>query len=128
MMTKFTGLRPIFWTENLKETIEFYTHILGFTLLAKNDDWQWASLQKDEVFIMLSQPNHHEKTSGIGFSGSFYFNVETVDKLWEDLKTKAKICYEIETFDWGMREFAIYDNNGYILQFGENVDNIGNTE
>jgi len=31
---------------------------------------------------------------------------------------KANICYEIETFEWGMREFAIYDNNGYILQFG----------
>lgn len=127
-MTKFTGLRPIFWTEKLDETIGFYTQILGFTVLARNDDWQWASLHKDEVYIMLSQPNQHESTSGIGFSGSFYFNVDTVDKLWEDLKTKAEICYEIETFEWGMREFAIYDNNGYILQFGETVDNIGNTE
>ena len=26
---------------------------------------------------------------------------------------------EIETFEWGMREFAIYDNNGYVLQFGQ---------
>lgn len=127
-MTKFTAVRPILWTENMDDTIGFYTQVLGFKLLGRNDDWNWASLRKDEVQIMLSQPNEHEKSEKIGFSGSFYFNVDQVDELWEDLKTKAKICYEIETFEWEMREFAIYDNNGYILQFGQPVDNIGNTE
>ncbi|MBV8328262.1 VOC family protein [Chryseobacterium sp.] len=127
-MTKFTALRPILWTENLDDTIGFYIQVLGFTLAGRNDEWQWASLRKDEVYIMISQPNQHEKNHGIGFTGSFYFNVNQVDALWEDLKIKTEICYEIETFDWGMREFAIYDNNGYILQFGEPVDNVGNTE
>lgn len=127
-MTQFTALRPVFWTENLDETITFYMNVLGFTLMGRNDDWQWASLRKNDIYIMLSQPNEHENNFSIGFSGSFYFNVNQVDDLWEDLKTKAKVCYEIETFEWGMREFAIYDNNGYILQFGEPVDNIGNTE
>ncbi|MDR6920068.1 MULTISPECIES: VOC family protein [Chryseobacterium] len=127
-MTKFTAVRPILWTENMDETINFYTLILGFTLQGRNDDWNWASLRKDEVQIMLSQPNEHEKSEKIGFTGSFYFNVDDVNELWEDLKTKAKICYEIETFEWEMREFGIYDNNGYILQFGQPVDNIGNTE
>lgn len=123
----FTALRPILWTDNLDETIGFYIQILGFTLMGRNDEWQWASIRKDDVQIMLSQ-NDYEKPNGIGFTGSFYFNVDNVDELWEDLKTKAKICYEIETFEWEMREFAIYDNNGYMLQFGQPVDNIGNTE
>ena len=126
-MATFTALRPILWVKNMDETIGFYTQILGFTLMGRNDDWQWASIRKDEVQIMLSQ-NEYEKPNGISFTGSFYFNVDNVDDLWEDLKTKAKICYEIETFDWDMREFAVYDNNGYILQFGQPVDNIGNTE
>lgn len=123
----FTALRPILWTDHLDDTIGFYTQILGFTLMGRNDEWQWASIRKDDVQIMLSQ-NDYEKPNGIGFTGSFYFNVDDVDELWEDLKKKAKICYEIETFEWEMREFAIYDNNGYILQFGQPVDNIGNTE
>lgn len=127
-MSRFTGLHPMLWTENLDETIGFYIHILGFELLSRNDEWHWASLRKDEVYIMLALPNEHENSAAIGFSGSFYFNVDKVDELWEDLKIKARICYEIETFEWGMREFAVYDNNGYILQFGEPVDNIGNTE
>ena len=28
-------------------------------------------------------------------------------------------CYPIEDFHYGMREFAIFDNNGYLLQFGQ---------
>ncbi|MFC5872071.1 Uncharacterized conserved protein PhnB, glyoxalase superfamily [Chryseobacterium arachidis] len=128
MKSKFTSLRPILWTENMDETIGFYQQCLGFTLNERNDDWQWASLEKDEVQIMLTKPNSHEKFNGIGFTGSFYFNVDNVDELWEDLKTKVKICYEIETFDWAMREFAIYDNNGYILQFGQHINEIRSSE
>jgi uncharacterized glyoxalase superfamily protein PhnB len=105
-MSRFTGLRPMLWTENLDETIGFYIHILGFELLSRNDEWHWASLRKDDVYIMFTLPNRHENPVTIGFTGSFYFNVNNVDELWEDLKTKAGICYEIETFEWGMREFA----------------------
>lgn len=123
-MSKFNNLKPILWTDHLEESISFYTQILGFVLIEKNEDWQWASLQKDEVVLMISKKNDHSKFNNIGFSGSFYFNVDDVEVLWTDLKEKADVCYEIETFEWGMREFAVYDNNGYILQFGENVSEI----
>ncbi|OVE61748.1 bleomycin resistance family protein [Chryseobacterium mucoviscidosis] len=128
MMAKFNSLRPVLWSEQFDETIAFYTQILGFTLQERNDDWQWASLQKDKVEIMLTKPNQHEKFNGIGFTGSFYFNIENADELWDELKDKTKICYEIETFDWEMREFAIYDNNGYILQFGQDLHEISSEE
>ena len=127
-MAKFNSLRPVLWSEQFDETIVFYTQILGFTLQERNDDWQWASLQKDKVEIMLTKPNQHEKFNGIGFTGSFYFNIENADELWDELKDKTKICYEIETFDWEMREFAIYDNNGYILQFGQDLHEISSEE
>jgi hypothetical protein len=35
------------------------------------------------------------------------------------LKDHARVCYPIEDFHYGMREFAIFDNNGYLLQFGQ---------
>ena len=50
-----------------------------------------------------------------------YALIEILDELWEKLKDKAKIAYGIETFQWEMREFAIYDNNGYLLQFGQHM-------
>jgi hypothetical protein len=32
---------------------------------------------------------------------------------------QSPVVYPIEDFSYGMREFAIRDNSGYILQFGK---------
>ncbi|MBE9585767.1 VOC family protein [Mucilaginibacter sp. JRF] len=118
---KLTSLRPILWTEKFDETISFYVDMLGFIVSERNDDWGWASLYRDEVEIMLAKPNEHVLYAKIGFTGSFYLNTDDVEAFWLAVKDKVNICYPIETFDWGMREFAIYDNNGYILQIGQQV-------
>ena|SRR6218665_1174833 len=118
----FTFLRPILYTMDIKETIAFYTNILGFELMNYKEEWQWASLKKDQVEIMLGAMNEHIPLKAPAFSGSLYINVSNVDELWEQLKEKVKICYEIENFDWQMREFAIYDINGYVVQFGQSIE------
>lgn len=123
-MVKFETLRPILWTEKLSETIDFYINILGFTCGERNDDWGWAALHKDDIEIMLAIPNAHTPFEKSIFTGSFYIRVNNVEELWESLKDKTNIAYEIETFEWEMREFAIYDNNGYMLQFGQDVSEI----
>lgn len=109
------------WTEDLKGTIDFYVKSLGFTCGEANFDWGWATLWIDDAAIMLAKPNEHTVYDKIGFTGSFYFTTDDVESLWNNLKDKAKICYGIETFPWQMREFAIYDNNGYMLQFGQDL-------
>jgi uncharacterized glyoxalase superfamily protein PhnB len=116
---KLTSLRPIFWTEDVQKTIEFYTSVLGFSTDEVDSDRGWASLSKDGVELMLAKPNDHTPYDKIGFTGSFYFKTDDVDAAWAELKDKARVCYDIENFEWGMREFAIYDNNGYMLQFGQ---------
>ncbi|WP_313808069.1 VOC family protein [Flavobacterium sp.] len=121
-MSKFHYLRPMLRTNELKETIAFYVNVLGFTCGEYNEDWGWAALHRDDVEIMLAKPNEHTPFDKPIFTGSFYINVDSADQLWEQLKDKCNVCYEIETFDWGMREFAVYDNNGYLLQFGHNVE------
>lgn len=67
---------------------------------------------------MLSMPNAHEGDNRPAFTGSLYFRVADVDALWSTLQGRARTCYPLESFDYGMREFGIYDNNGYLLQFG----------
>lgn len=116
---KLHSLRPLLRTGRLDETIDFYTKVLHFTLAARNDEWGWASLHKDEVEIMLATPNAHIPFTKPEFTGSLYFNTDDIDLLWENIKDKATVCYDIQNFEWGMREFAIYDNNGYLLQFGQ---------
>ena len=118
---KLTELRPMLWTENLNESVEFYTNILGFICNENNEEWGWASLHKDNVAVMLARPNAHTPFKKAIFTGSFYFNTDDIDALWNELKDKTKVCYEIDNFEYGMREFAIYDNNGYLLQFGQEI-------
>ncbi len=118
---RITELRPMMWTEDMHGTIDFYTNILGFTCAVFNENWGWATLWIDDIAIMLARPNSHTPYDKIGFTGSFYFNTDDVEVMWEKLKDITNICYGIENFEYGMREFAIYDNNGYMLQFGQEI-------
>jgi uncharacterized glyoxalase superfamily protein PhnB len=118
-----TALKPMLWTEDLKGSVNFYAETLGFTIDVLNEEWGFASVSKNDASLMLSRPNEHIPYDKIGFTGSFYFTTDAVDALWEELKDKARVCYSIENFFYGMREFAIYDNNGYLLQFGQEIAN-----
>ena len=74
-----------------------------------------------DIEINIANPEAAGDFKKPNFTGTLYFSVENADEAWEELKHN-KVVYEIETFDWGMREFAIEDNNGYILQFGETIE------
>ena len=118
---KPSKLTPMLWTENIEETIKFYTENLKFICGDKSDDLNWAGLYNGDVEIMIAKPNEHTPFEKPNFTGSFYFRIENADELWHELKDKVKVAYEIENFEWDMREFAIYDNNGYLLQFGQDL-------
>jgi len=108
-------------TKKMRETVDFYTNVLGFTCPDFVEDWGWAVVTYGEVEMMFCLPNAHLPFEKPAFTGSFYFNVENADEIWEKLKDKTEVCYPIEDFDYGMREFAVYDNNGYLLQFGQGI-------
>ena len=112
---------PMLYTKEMQATIDFYTNVPGFTCNNYQPGNGWASLQWDNVEIMLALPNEHMPFDKPAFTGSFYFRTDNVDELWERFKNKTRVCYEIENFEYGMREFAIYDNNGYLLQFGQEI-------
>jgi hypothetical protein len=109
------SLTTVIRSEKVGETVSFYSTVLGFTVAEKNDDWNWVSLYRDKGEIMISKPNFHAEFSKPVFTGSFYFRMDKVMQLWIELKDKVRTCYPLESFNRGMREFAIYDNNGYIL-------------
>ena len=109
------------YTQHVKETVEFYTAILGFTCGNFMEDWSWATFSRGGVELMVALPNAHLPFEKPLFTGSFYINVSDVDFIWNEVKDKTTVCYPIESFDYGMREFAVYDNNGYLLQFGQPV-------
>lgn len=116
----FNHLIPLLEVENMSETIRFYETILDFTCVDRKDE-EWAVVIKDDVTIMFSARFYKEKHPETYMTGSLFINTSDVDVLWQILKDKVDICYPIENFDYGMREFAIYDINGYRLQFGQEI-------
>lgn len=107
---------------DLRKTIQFYEEILGFTCEAFFPDVEnpsWASLCKDEIHLMFTVRNEHSTIEKPTMTGSLYFKSEAVDEIWQCLKDKAQVEYPLENFEYGMREFAIRDCNGYLLQFGQ---------
>jgi uncharacterized glyoxalase superfamily protein PhnB len=111
------GPTPVLYTKDFDATLAFYCGVLGFACAARTDGW--ASLELGDARLMLSLPNAHEPFTKPNFTGSLYFRCEGVDALWARLRDRAPVVYPIESFDYGMREFAIRDVNGYVLQFGE---------
>jgi len=113
------ALTPMLRTWDMQGSVKFYIEVLGFA--CDNEMEGWASLNRNGVGFMLSAPNQHEGDRAPAFTGSLYFRTDNVDELWLAVRDRAKVCYAVETFDYGMREFGIYDNNGYLPQFCQPV-------
>lgn len=116
---KLETVRPLLAVTSIDDTILFYRNVLGFECIGRMDGW--ASLRKDSVEIMISLPNSHEPFDKPTLTGSIYFNATDVDAMWGQVKDRVQVVYPLENFFYGMREFAIRDNNGYILQFGQEI-------
>lgn len=88
-----------------------------------DQDNGWASVKGDEIRIMFALPTDHVNFERPVFTGSIYLYTDDMESLWIKLKDKVQIRYPLEKFDYGMWEFAIYDNNGYMIQFGQEFEN-----
>lgn len=117
----FNALVPTLEVENMDETIQFYESLLDFKCIDREED-AWAFIQKDDISIMLSSRFNLDKHPKPVFTGGLYIYVDDIDVIWQILKNQVVINYPIENFDYGMREFAIYDNNGYRIQFGQELE------
>ncbi|HUR12068.1 MAG TPA: VOC family protein [Flavitalea sp.] len=115
-----TKLTPMIQVENVSATVEYYVNTIGFSIVNHLTDWSWALLKLDEIELMFTPPNPHMSFEKTLFTGSFYFNCTNVNGWWDRLQ-HCEIVYPIENFKYGMREFAVRDCNGFVLQFGEEL-------
>jgi uncharacterized glyoxalase superfamily protein PhnB len=116
---RLNSLTPMLEVTSMEETIGFYRDVLGFE--CRNREEGWAVLANQCVEIMICLPNAHMPFARPGFTGSLYMRLDNVDALWQEVKDKTSVVYPLENFFYGMREFAIRDNNGYCLQFGSEI-------
>ncbi len=115
------GQSIILQVDDMDKTIQYYGDILGFKCTSRMDN-EWSKVERDDISIMFSCRYGDDKDGPTNMTASIYLFTNSVDELWEEFNDKTQVIYPIETFDYGMREFAILDCNGYMLQFGQEVE------
>lgn len=125
---KLNSLRPMLETDSVAQTIEYYTNILGFKVNAilrgEADEPFWCNLEKDGTALMFNARGAEPHFPHPMLTGSLYFNSDDINALWQELKDKTAVEYPIQDFFYEMREFAIRDPNGYLLQFGQPISEV----
>lgn len=116
-----TAVTPMLKANSLDETIAFYTEVLGFHVANRMEHW-CALRSGDSEVMFYDHDNLHPEPPQM--TGVLYFNPTDVKSLWEQVKDKAKVEWELQTMFYGMVEFAIRDCNGYILSFGQDVNEV----
>jgi uncharacterized glyoxalase superfamily protein PhnB len=114
-------ITPMLWVDDVRATIDYYVSTFGFDEANYVEEMGWGVVEKHDVKIMFTKPNQHMPYEKPQFTGSLYLRTDGVDVWWSFLKDRANIFYPVEDFEYGMREFAVKDCNGYILQFGEAI-------
>ena len=132
-------LNPNLMVKDVKETIEFYKNNLDFKLVMAVPETQdgilteipedrkivYALVKNGNVELTFQAEESLKKdiivfaNSIIGASVSFYIEVENLKDFYDGIKEKVEVVKELSTTWYGMNEFYIRDNNGYVLGFAE---------
>lgn len=115
--------------ENVKETIHFYQTVLGFTVVDQvpktGEDLVFAIIKKDEIMLMLQEKQSLMEeyptlvADTIKPSFTLFITVKDVKQLYEQLKDTVTIAKDLHQTFYGTNEFAIFDNNQYILTISQ---------
>lgn len=126
------SLTPNLMVNDVEETIEYYTDILGFTLLRtvpEEGKLDWAMVKRNDVLFMFQSakslksdlPRLKGEKPGGGLT--FYIKVDRITELHEDLfNNDVEIISELESTFYDTIEFSIVDVNGYVLTFSEDQE------
>lgn len=101
---------------DLQATRAFYER-LGFCLAGGAADSGWLELSRHGVVLQFYNEAPVGAAPEPALSGTIYLHVDEVDMLASSLRGQCGFEWGPETMDYGMREFALRDPNGYLLAF-----------
>jgi hypothetical protein len=122
---------PYFPVANVEQSSAHYENVLGFRCdYIAGQPAEFAILTRDGLAIMLrrvSEPDRIRPNEQQGGTWDVFFWIRNADQLHAELAANgADVVYGPIVQDaYQMREFAVRDGDGYVLGFGEPVENAG---
>ncbi len=109
-------LHPRIAVEDVRATAEFYRDRLGFEIGFIFDPPTIAGLNFDRVSVHAIQGTPNPEASSV------YFVVSDVDPLFAwYCENGVEVVSEPTDQSYGLRDFSIRDNSGYLLRFGRHI-------
>ncbi|MNH89938.1 Glyoxalase-like domain protein [compost metagenome] len=115
---------------NVKDTLAFYQEVLGFEVIVTVPDidqpvLNWAMVKNGGAELMFQEKaNLEEEYPVLGNQGgsgglTLFIKVDDVEDLFGSIQGKAEVITPIHKTFYDKKEFAIVDNNGFVLTFAE---------
>jgi catechol 2,3-dioxygenase-like lactoylglutathione lyase family enzyme len=109
-------------TTNLSESIHFYTNTLGLTLEFQYEDF-YAGVRAGRQLVHLKLVDQTDPSIAFVDRGDhfhLYFDTEGIAVTADTLRRRGVVFVrDVHETPWGTREFAVKDDQGHILYFGE---------
>jgi len=125
---EYKNLMPNLMVKDVSKTIDFYTKVLGFNVLAtvpEKSPFVFAMANANGIIVSFQEEKNikeeYPQLSSFPQGGglTLYIHVTDVNELFEKVNGKAKIAKELHKTFYGSTDFAIEDCNGYILTFSQ---------
>jgi catechol 2,3-dioxygenase-like lactoylglutathione lyase family enzyme len=113
---------PCLYVSDMRASLDFYIEKLGFTQTGYypiESEPIRTEVRRDGVAIVLFSEPRKLDLRVPAFSGGLYVFPESLDKLAQELRGKVPFAWGPEETEFGLREFAIRDPDGYLLVFAE---------
>jgi hypothetical protein len=117
---KATAFLPVI---DLKETLAYYKSELGFY-----EEWIWqkidGGIRRDEMRLIFGEDAEYTRVLNSGKRAfELIWFVDSVDQVYKEFTDrKIPLISDIGNKPWGIREFTIKDNNGYLIRVSESID------
>lgn len=122
---RLTQITPFVPCTSLDRQIGFYCDTLGFELGFRADTY--AFVKRDAAAVRLVQVDSDVDLSHPERQGSFYVDVQGIDELYTDMKSKldtlppSRVRAPFDQ-DYGQREFHVADEDCTLIFFGERTE------
>ena len=128
----FLDLVPMLMCADVRASVRFYRHVLGFEVVDRMDDvgaTGFASLRSGAAQVMLASPSYiprAPRVEGRYPQAAYYFYVEDVDALRAAVTGAGWPATECVDRFYGLREFEVVDPEGHVLLFGQDIGPVRN--
>ncbi|HTE27961.1 VOC family protein [Flavitalea sp.] len=106
--------------KNLKETMNYYKTVLGFY-----DEWtegeRDGGLRRDNLRVLFGEdPEHLKKINDATHALNLMWFVENIKEIYQEFQNKKiQIESPLQSYTYGLMEFAFKDINGYLIRIAE---------